>query len=284
MRKAWHKRNRWKYFGRHLFVYQTLILFAFCTTACHMLSLLTNNVFFIKTTQQNIAVAADVPINTMLAFMFGIIVSRSMVARYDLGNAVVKANDFASVVMMTWRESPKVSCYRQKTIECIEEIRKITTDAFADQVLLPGFRDLHDMCVARETNVVKTTETVSRLRYEEMKIFTDLYDLDRKYEQHFQGYAMDNPLSKLYHTATSADSCFETRFAIVALSIFSVLSRHAMDPAHNYHGTIAWACIIFFVVLFPYSLIASFPYKNSAWPDEKHSTCDNPPTHNIIKF
>ena len=91
-----------------------------------------------------------------------------------------------------------------------------------------------------------------------MKIFTDLYDLNRKYSKHFQGYAMGNPLSKLYHTATSADSSFETRFAIVALSIFSVLSRHAMD--------------IFFVVLFPYSLIASFAYKKSAWPGEKQNT------------
>ena len=52
----------------------------------------------------DIASAADVPINTMLAFMFGIVVSRSIVSRYDLGKAVVKTNDFVSVVNWTWED------------------------------------------------------------------------------------------------------------------------------------------------------------------------------------
>ena len=100
-----------------MFVYQALFLFVSGTAACHLLTWLTHDVLFLKTTQQNIASAADVPINTMLAFMFGIVVSRSIVARYDLGNAVVKANDFASVVTWAWKDYTKTSCYRQKTME-----------------------------------------------------------------------------------------------------------------------------------------------------------------------
>ena len=273
MTEVWYERNRWKYFGRHLFVYQTLFLFAFGTAACHMLSLLTKNIFFVRTTQQNIASAADVPINTMLAFMFGIVVSRSIVGRYDLGNAVVKAHDFAMIVNWTWKSNYDASCYRNVTMQCIEEIRKITTDAFADQVLFPGFRGLHDICVARDTNLVKTKHAILNLRCREMDIFTNLCVSDKKPINHFQGYAMCNPLSRLYHTATSADSCFETRFAVIALSICSVLSRHAIDSSDSYNGTIAWASVIFFVVLLPYSLIASFAYKKSAWLKEENYAC-----------
>ena len=76
--------------------------------------------------------------------------------RYDLGKAVVKTNDFVSVVNWTWEDDKlTTSCYSQTTMECIEKIREITTDAFAEQVLFLWFRPLHMLCVARETNLVR---------------------------------------------------------------------------------------------------------------------------------
>ena len=282
--RHWAKKKRWRYFGRYLFLYQTLILMVFGITLVQIhldvvLIWLTTDAPALRQLRRNIAVSADTPINTVLAFMFGMRVMASIKAACELGGAVVKAQDF--VWTAEWHcdgskekiqegDGLLLSEYRKNTREFLAKLREVASDDFAQQVLFFPFNWLHNECVGRKYMPEQSESELRRLRAVGTQTIMHLAHLN-SVPLPFHGYPMQNPISKVYQLTKTADSCFETRFALISLSIFSIVSRHGSAPDTDYGATIGWGLVIFFVILLPYSLITAFVYKNRLWSGVDHN-------------
>ena len=289
--RNWAKKKRWRYFGRYLFVYQTLILMVFGTALVQilldvLLIWLTNDAATLRKIRRNVAMSADMPINTVLAFMFGMLVRASINARCELGAAIVKAQDFVWTTEWHCNGSNEktegggdgllLSDYRKNTREFIAKLREVASDDFAHQVLFFPFDSLHKECVGREYMPEQAEIELRSLRHIGTQTIMRLARLNSM-PLTFHGYPMQNPISKVYQFTKTPVSCFEARFALISLSIFSIVSRHEMAPDNDYGATVGWGSIIFFVILLPYSLMASYVYKNGVWSGVDHNTEPGPP-------
>ena len=282
----------WRFVGRYLFVWQTLFIFVVSTV---VLLAIFDNPFLLadwgrfNAIKEEVARSADTPINSMLAYTFGLVVGRSMIRAAALRAAVINAEDLRWTICWVLKKQTgaensnvqKLSAneitdanrvknelheYRMNIEEYLRAVRAIASDYFAEQVLIVGFSALHRACTGRKKqSLAEATKAIRKFQEKDMEKFKSLYK-ETYNELHipFHGYPMNSPLDKVYQLAVTSDSCSETRFALIALSVCSVISRHVVSDS-NYAGTVGWAIVLFCVVLWPYAQLTSFIYKNRLW-------------------
>ena len=294
--------EKWRLFGRYLFVWQTLCIYVLSTVA--LIAVLDSRAAGrwgrFNEIKEEVARSADTPINSMLAFTFGLVVGRSMIRRTAIRAAVISADDLRWTICwvlkkQTAADSSDMLVSKQKTtfesseacfvldhdfqsvkqeldeyrtniVEYLGAVRDLASDYFADQVLFCGFKQLHRACTGRKKeSLAEATNAIRKLQDNDMDKFKSLYKgAYNEMPVPFHGYPMNTPLSKVYQLAVNSDSCSETRFALIALSVSSVISRNVVSES-NYAATFGWALILFCVVLWPYAQLASFIYKERLW-------------------
>ena len=285
---------KWRLFGRYLFVWQTLFIYVLSTVV--LIVVLDNRAVArwgrFNAIKEEVARSADTPINSMLAFTFGLVVGRSMIRAAAIRAAVINADDLRWTICWVLKkqtaaessdsvaskkktnfessdaESVKQELYEYRTniVHYLGAVRDLASDYFADQVLISGFKQLHRACTGRKKESLdEATNAIRKLQDNDMDKFKSLYKGAYK-ELHipFHGYPMSTPLSKVYQLAVTSDSCSETRFALIALAVSSVISRNVVSGS-NYAATFGWAFILFCVVLWPYAQLTSFIYKKRLW-------------------
>ena len=152
----------------------------------------------------------------------------------------------------------------------LEIIRYIAYEAFAEEVIWPGVRKIHEWTMVNRTEAVRTTQPMAVRLREERQImissFQEIHSLINGSLPPFHGVPLADPMGALLHNVLSPESTFEVRFAMNALSVLSVVSRSwSSDSAIDLSAIVSWAAIIYVVILLPYSLIGSFVYKSNVW-------------------
>ena len=225
---------------------------------------------------EELATIASVPINTALVFMFGMTVSRSIGARATVHSQILKAIDYPTILSMLGERTGDTTAdklahqYKQATDESLKIIQYIAYDAFADEVLWVGFRQLHDRTMsshaAARQSLHERGSELRRLRAKMISSFQKLHFLTNGSLPPFHGVPLADPMGALLHSVLSPESTMEVRFAMITLSVLLVVSRSwSSDSALDLGSIIGWAGIIYAVILLPYSLIGSFVYKSNVW-------------------
>ena len=255
---------------RSLFPAQNFLFLTIGTTIiCYLI-----NQYGFDTAFEELVTIASVPINTALVFMFGMTVSRSIGARATVHSQILKAVDYPTIISMLADRDPKATGeaakYRNATVASLEIIRYIAYEAFAEEVIWPGVRKVHEWTMGNHAKAGRITQHRGDRLYEErqkmISSFQEIHSLINGSLPPFHGVPLADPMGALLHNVLSPESTFEVRFAMNALSVLSVVSRSwSSDSAIDLGAIVSWAVIIYVVILLPYSLIGSFVYKSNVW-------------------
>ena len=143
------------------------------------------------------------------------------------------------------------------------------------QVLVLCFLKLHNSTIKdyakRGENITNSLGNELQKHRQVMLLnFKEIHHRTNKNYPPFHGIPWADPLGSVLHTALSPDSTLEIRFAMMTLSVLSVVTRSwSSDDELDLNGIMLWAAVIYTVILFPYSLIASFVYKPNIWDENK---------------
>jgi hypothetical protein len=256
---------------RSLFPAQNFLFLTIGTTIiCYLI-----NQYGFDTAFEELVTIASVPINTALVFMFGMTVSRSIGARASVHSQILKAVDYPTIISMLAARGDaeameQAAKYRNATVASLEIIRYIAYEAFAEEVIWPGVRKVHEWTMVNHAEAGRITQQRGvRLCEERQKMISSFQEIHKNINgvlPPFHGVPLADPMGALLHNVLSPESTFEVRFAMNALSVLSVVSRSwSSDSAIDLTAIISWAAIIYVVILLPYSLIGSFVYKSNVW-------------------